>query len=184
MKEKILQLRNEGKSYSEIKKILNCSKSTISYYCGINQKEKTRDRTKKNRDENPLIQKVDNFKQGSRQKRNFVESVRKFQKRDNKSNGKVDTQIKVNFNWKDIVEKFGVDTFCYLSGEPLNLNNKNFSLDHIIPSSKGGPNTLDNLGITHRVVNEMKNDLLVPELLEWCIKILKFNGYDVKKMTQ
>ena len=33
MKEQILNLRKEGKSYNEIKKILNCSKSTISYYC-------------------------------------------------------------------------------------------------------------------------------------------------------
>lgn len=184
MKEKILRLRDEGKSYDEIKKILNCSKSTISYYCGINQKEKTKERTKKIRDNNPLVQKVDNFKQGRRNKRNFVESVRKFQKRDNQSNGKVNSQIEVNFSWKEVIEKFGTETFCYLSGEPINLQDKNFSLDHIVPSSKGGPNTLENLGITHRVANEMKNDLSVTELLEWCVKILKFNGYEVNKMTQ
>lgn len=33
MKENILELRANGKSYNEISKILNCSKSTISYYC-------------------------------------------------------------------------------------------------------------------------------------------------------
>lgn len=33
MKEKILKLREEGKSYNEIKKILGCSKGTISYHC-------------------------------------------------------------------------------------------------------------------------------------------------------
>lgn len=33
LKENILKLRNEGKTYDEIKKKLNCSKSTISYYC-------------------------------------------------------------------------------------------------------------------------------------------------------
>ncbi len=33
MKEKILKLRGEGKTYNEIKKILNCSKGTISYHC-------------------------------------------------------------------------------------------------------------------------------------------------------
>jgi len=47
MKEKILELRNEGKSYREIQKILGCSKSTISYHCGNGQKEKTKNRTKK-----------------------------------------------------------------------------------------------------------------------------------------
>ena len=39
LKEKIIELRKEGKSYNEIKKILKCSKATISYHCkneGIN----------------------------------------------------------------------------------------------------------------------------------------------------
>ena len=33
MKEKILKLRSEGKTYNEIEKMLGCSKSTISYHC-------------------------------------------------------------------------------------------------------------------------------------------------------
>lgn len=33
IKSKIIQLRNEGKSYNEIKEIVKCSKSTISYFC-------------------------------------------------------------------------------------------------------------------------------------------------------
>jgi DNA-binding CsgD family transcriptional regulator len=33
LKEKILKLRNERKSYNEIAKILNCSKAIISYHC-------------------------------------------------------------------------------------------------------------------------------------------------------
>lgn len=32
-KEKIIELRKQGKSYNEIKKELNCSKATISYHC-------------------------------------------------------------------------------------------------------------------------------------------------------
>jgi len=39
MKEKILRLRSEGKTYNEIQKELNCAKSTISYHCSINGKE-------------------------------------------------------------------------------------------------------------------------------------------------
>ena len=42
MKDEILKLRSEGKTYSEIKKELGCSKSTISYYCGKGQKEKAK----------------------------------------------------------------------------------------------------------------------------------------------
>ena len=33
MKNKILKLRKEGKTYSEISKILNCAKSTVSHHC-------------------------------------------------------------------------------------------------------------------------------------------------------
>lgn len=41
MKDKILNLRLEGKSYNEIKDILGCSKSTISYHCSkIDENEK------------------------------------------------------------------------------------------------------------------------------------------------
>ena len=35
LKTDIIQLRNEGKSYREIQKILNCSRGTINYHCRI-----------------------------------------------------------------------------------------------------------------------------------------------------
>ena len=47
MKEEILKLRNQGYSYNEIKKILGCSKSTISYHCSLTTKE---NKTKKNKE--------------------------------------------------------------------------------------------------------------------------------------
>jgi orotate phosphoribosyltransferase-like protein len=37
---KIVELKKEGYTYNKIMKELNCSKSTISYYLGDNQKEK------------------------------------------------------------------------------------------------------------------------------------------------
>ena len=49
MKEDILKLRNEGKTYNEIQEILGCSKGTISYHCGEGQKEKTNKRSAKQR---------------------------------------------------------------------------------------------------------------------------------------
>ena len=44
MREQILRLKQEGKTYNEIKEIVGCSKGTISYYCGEGQKEKTSQR--------------------------------------------------------------------------------------------------------------------------------------------
>lgn len=40
MKERILALRTDGKSYREIERLLGCSRSTISYHCGEGQKTK------------------------------------------------------------------------------------------------------------------------------------------------
>jgi DNA-binding CsgD family transcriptional regulator len=36
LKEKILSLRNEGKTYDEITKVLGCTKSTVSFHCNNN----------------------------------------------------------------------------------------------------------------------------------------------------
>jgi hypothetical protein len=51
MKEDILRLRAEGKTYNEIRQALGCSKGTISYHCGSGQRDKalvrTRDRRSK-----------------------------------------------------------------------------------------------------------------------------------------
>lgn len=48
MKEQILKLREEGKTYNQIVEILHCSKSLISYYCNDNTKEVMK-RSKNNR---------------------------------------------------------------------------------------------------------------------------------------
>lgn len=56
MKEKILKLREEGKSYNQIQKILGCSKSTISYHCSPTVKIKQRERFNKKRREKREIQ--------------------------------------------------------------------------------------------------------------------------------
>ena len=176
MKEKILKLREEGKTYKQIQLILNCSKSTISYYCGDGQNEKTKKRAKQRR-ENILLKKVERFKY--RKFRNNKEKVRRFNKRD--ENGFINKEFEQTFIWTDVLDKFGENTFCYLSGDKINLLKDSYSLDHIIPHSRGGNNSLDNLGITHEVVNQMKSDLNPDELIMWCIKILEFNGYEIIK---
>jgi hypothetical protein len=48
-KEEIIRLYKEGKSYREIQQILGCSKGTIAYHVGEGQKEKTKERTNRNR---------------------------------------------------------------------------------------------------------------------------------------
>lgn len=191
MKEDILKLRAEGRSYNEIQKLLGCSKSTIAYHCGKGQKDKTKKRQNKRR-QNVLLAKTDRFKykqkgetsdvtKDSKDRKDVVESIRKFQKRDNSVKKSVNKNIETTFTWEDVIEKYGENTFCYLSGEELNLFDTNYQLDHIIPASRGGSNGFSNLGITHKIVNQMKGDLTPEELIDWCKKILTFNDYEVNK---
>lgn len=63
MKEKILALRAQGKTYTQIKAELNCSLSTISYYCSPIQKDKNIQRQRDRRSKN--IKYVQEYKQNA-----------------------------------------------------------------------------------------------------------------------
>lgn len=173
-KEQILNLRAEGKTYDEIQEILQCSKGLISYHCGEGQKEKTKNRIKARRNKNYLIQKVENFKI-----KKLKNGVRDFQRRIGSRLGKAE---RYTFNYKDVLDKFGINTQCYLTGEPINLiTSKNYNIDHIVPPKRGGNNSIDNMGILTKEVNNMKKDLLIDEFVSWCKRILEHNGYSVIK---
>lgn len=172
MKDEILKLRKEGKTYSEIQKILGCSKSTISYYCGDGQKNKAYSRIK-NRREDKLLEKIDRFKS-----RNGNLKFRDFQRRG--KDNKLMNQQEKNFTIQEAKEWIGNQPTCYLTGEPIDLGNpQTYHLDHIIPVKRGGKNTLDNMGLLKSDINKMKSDLTVDELVENCKKILIFAGYKV-----
>jgi 5-methylcytosine-specific restriction endonuclease McrA len=186
MKEQILKLRNEGKSYREIEKILGCSRSTIAYYCGAGQKEKVQLRNQKRRKSNPLQTKVETFRcppslwrkprkldeEIKDTNRLFPDKVSRF-----KRVGKTE-----KFYHQDVKEKFGENPICYLTGRKIDWNQpRTFTLDHIIAVSKGGDNTLANMGLTCREANKAKDDLSVEELLKLCVDILTHNGYNVAK---
>jgi hypothetical protein len=55
LKEKIVALRSQGKTYNQIKAELNCSKGTIAYHVGPGQKEKTGARSLSQRNRNMAV---------------------------------------------------------------------------------------------------------------------------------
>jgi 5-methylcytosine-specific restriction endonuclease McrA len=171
MKDEIIKLYSEGNTYEQISKLLNCSKSTISYHL----KEKTRIKTKERQDkrrENKVLYKTEKFK--FREFKKVCDSTNQFQKRANK--------VIKNFDYKDVLVKIGEKPTCYLTGRSLKLNDNNgFAFDHIIPVSKGGTNELENLGITHPDANSAKSALSLEDFIQLCKEVLEHNGYNVIK---
>jgi len=170
---KIKELREKGLSYNQIKEELNCSKATISYHLDDKGKEKVKNRNKSNKN-NSLIKRVWEFKN-----KNVSSKTRDFQRRNGSLlNNKQDK----NFTLGDVINKLDGNFNCYLSGLKININDSSsFAFDHIIPSSKGGDNTLNNLGLTSNIINSMKNNLTVDEFIYYCKIILEYNGYSINK---
>ena len=181
---KIHELREKGYSYNKIKEELNCSKSTISYYLGDNQKIMAQKRSQKRRSkpENVLSLKIYKFR-GKTNKR-AKGKIRDFQRRDPLINNihKLTNRQEKNFTIEEFLKKIGNNPKCYLSGEPIDLYDCNaYNLDHIISSSKGGNNFLENAELISASVNKMKSNLSIEEFLSKCVQILKYNGYNVDK---
>jgi len=193
MREKILELRKQGKSYKQICEVLGCAKSTVAYHCGKGQKEKTINRTRELRKDNVLLSKVDKFLRPSanyRKRRKTDDEIlstsvaliqsktSNFKRNGSKHNGKPNNL----FTYQTIVELYGEITTCYLTGRKINLKEpRTYSFDHMVPVSKGGKNTLENLGICCREANNGKNDLTVNEFIELCKEVVKHNGYKITR---
>lgn len=185
-KKRILELRAKGKTYKEICNELGCSKSTVAYHCGKGQKEKKLKRQQELRKENVLLKKVDNFKRPNSNRLHrkittksspskvFQYKARNF-KRGN-SGGKTNS----NFTYREILDIYGEQTECYLTGKPINFKEpRTYNFDHIVPVSKGGSNNLENLGICTKEVNMAKSNLSVDDFIQLCKDVLEHNGYEV-----
>lgn len=187
MKEQILELRKQGKTYDEIQRILNCSKGTISYHCGLGQKENNLNRQRKRRSKlHPYSSKIEDFFR-VKQRKSFIpktttflqkqlrEKIYKFQKRDNPN-------MKQTFDFNDVIDKFTEKPKCYLTGDDIDIYQpSSYQFDHIIPKSRGGSDTLDNLGITTKQANLAKGNMTPDELIFFCKKVLENNGYQISK---
>ena len=170
MREQILKLKEQGYSCKEIVTIVGCSPSTALYHFNPEVRSKALARVKgyRDKDENTRL-KVKTRAFMYRQRQNVKGFLRGVLPEDRP------------FNFDDVVNKFGINTKCYLTGKPINLLTGDYHLDHIVPKCKGGLNTLDNLGITTRDANMAKNSLTVEEFEQLCIDVLTNMGYKVSK---
>jgi hypothetical protein len=186
---KILELRSEGKTYQEIVNILGTNKGTVSYHCGKGQKEKTRARSTKNRNkQHPFKRKLEHFKFAITRNSVSFKAMSSFKKtiqnkiwsfcqpltiRKKWSKNTMSAQD-VTITFEDVLNKFGENPKCYLTGVEIDISKpKTYSFDHIIPASKGGPNTIDNLGICTKEANQAKSDMMLDDFVKMCKLIAK-----------
>lgn len=179
MKEQILKLRSQGKTYLEIEKELGVRRSTISYHCGEGQKQKSFERSKKLRQENAkhiIGRKIDRYVQ---------RKVIDFKYGGLKGSGKRrrERDVELAFDHKKAFDIISNTKKCYLSGRDIDIiDSRSYHLDHIIPLSReGGTSELTNMGIACREANLAKSDMLVEEFVELCKDVLVNFGYEVIK---
>lgn len=187
LSEQILDLRKNGYSYRKIAKFLNCSYSIVCRTCDPTQKEKSRLRVLK-KGRHPFHHKMCNFK-----RINITTNTKPLTKTQNIykliqskilyfTNQKGDIYMKPSFTVQDLLNKFGNNPVCYLTGESIDIYKpRTYHFDHIIPRSRGGTNDIDNLGICTKAANQAKNDMTPDEFFNLCKVILEYNGYQVSK---
>lgn len=184
--DQVRNLRAAGKTYHQIADILSCSTGVVSYYINPNGKTLSRARNRKySKKLHPYHSKYTAFIYSKYSNRTFkklsrlpraimVEKLVEF-----RSKG-INNMIK--FTVDDVIKKFGNNPICYLTGKEIDIyKSRSYSFDHIIPVSRGGDNSLDNLGVCTRTVNQAKYDMTPDEFINLCKQVLEHNGYDVNK---
>jgi CRISPR/Cas system Type II protein with McrA/HNH and RuvC-like nuclease domain len=163
--QEIVKLRSKGLSYNDIIKIVNCSKAAVAYYCGEDQKNKTKERSLKNK-KSPIIKKLGGFYYDYSKFNSEVRFKSCIRKK----------------SYEEDVNYLKNNSFCYLTGEKIDLDKPaTYSLDHKIPLSRGGKRELSNMGLTTKIVNQAKTSMTPEEFIELCKKVLVYNGYKIVK---
>jgi DNA-binding CsgD family transcriptional regulator len=148
LKNKIIELRENGKSYNEISDILNCSKGVISYHCsGMNSNDSIIRRNTKKKNENQrnvydvvIIDEIIKLKNDSRTFKEIstllgitIDDVSKICRKYEIKNSKISIGDKCK-----IVELFNINNNISETSRVLNISRYTIS------------NYLDSVGIKHR----------------------------------
>ena len=78
--------------------------------------------------------------------------------------------------YKEVLDKFGTNVKCYLTGRDIDITKDDYNLDHIIPVSKGGEGTIENMGFTIPIANASKSSMTLEEYLDLCEEVLRYHG--------
>ena len=183
---KIIALRQKQLTYTQIIKVLNCSRSTVSYAL----RKRTRMLAKQSNANMPVhykrIQnKIYTFKNPTTRKTPLpIWYLNSTSRQISKAiSTKAHTfQRRMAFNYKDVHKKYGDQFSCALTGRPLKFNEpQTYEYDHIMPHSRGGDNSLSNLQILCPEANQAKGMMTDEEFKDLCKEVIIHAGYKIYK---
>lgn len=177
-RDQIIALAAEGKSRLEICQILNCSKSNVCYHLTDGQKSKRAIRQIRRRKSlHPFEIKLERFIGEKPTSKTRIPTVGPEKLLYLKAWTFMRKSATKEFTVDDIVRKFSDEPRCYLTGEKIDVYQpRTYHFDHVIPVSRGGTNTLENLGICTRQANLAKSDLTPQEFYQLCKSVV--NHYE------
>lgn len=83
-----------------------------------------------------------------------------------------------------VLTKIRSNPKCYITGRPINLmDSSSYHFDHILPRSRGGDNSVENLGLTCAIANRSKSNMTIEEYIELCKEVLINHGYEINKRS-
>lgn len=186
-KQLVRELTAQGWSAPQIQNELHLSKSTVHYHLHDSSQEKTTQRQKRRRIKRPALKKLENFLYAKKPEispskrsahRVLQDKILKFQKRVRIIHGGYDKTLQITFTHDELMKVLAVNPVCYLTGRTIDLNKPTtYAFDHIIPTTKNGPNTLDNLGLACKIANSAKTDMTVDEHIHYCAEVLMNFGF-------
>ena len=186
LNKKIIALRKKGLSFNKIAKQLKCSISTVSYALRKKTRQKVKDKRKKipihENSNRKKIYRFQNQKPTNKTKTPWY--LNKTPRQISKAiSTKASTfQRAMTFNYKDVQAKFGDHFPCALTGRPIDFNKPDtYEYDHILPISRGGDNSIDNLQIVCPEANRAKGMMTDQEFLELCKEVVIHAGHRIYK---
>lgn len=173
-KEKVLQLKKDNPTwgYSRIAGHVGCSKNTVRFHLvdGCRRQTTLRNQKRRERPSARFYRKIAQFCNCSHHRWY--------------SDGRQPFQVVKTIPVPMVRARIGENPICYLTGDQIDLDKpESYSMDHVVPISRGGESTLENLGLCTKEANLAKGALTHEEFLQLCQKVLRHHGYDVRKGT-
>lgn len=181
---KLLKLKYPDKDVSIL---LGCSPVNVWYYSSEENSQTVKDRQSERRaiakainpsDTIPalLVKKIKRFSKDYKSSNSVIvkiisDKVIRFY--DSYLKGAKVDKVYLSMSVKKIMD----NPTCYLTGRTIDLSEKgSYELDHIIPKSRGGGNTIENMGLTCTIANRCKSSLTDQEFITLCKEVAKFHS--------